>query len=136
MLAAARVPRFIVHGQAGSWIKYGVDAQERLLVAALTPEGAAPKDEGERATLVDGMSGTENEMAIPRGDYRQFYMQLRDALNGAGGNPVPPEHVLPVIAVLEAAIRSSAEGRTMTLPLTEAEILAFTRGRSSTRSPT
>src|SRR5437868_6686468 len=34
MLVAARQPRFIVHGTAGSWIKYGFDRQERDLVAS------------------------------------------------------------------------------------------------------
>jgi predicted dehydrogenase len=125
VLVAARMPRFIVHGRTGSWIKYGVDAQERLLIAALTPDGAASIDDGERAVLVDAMSGTEKEIAISCGDYRQFYLQVRDALNGAGSNPVPPEQVVPVIAVLEAAIRSSAEGRAITLPLTDAEVLGF-----------
>ena len=38
VLVAAPLPRFIVHGQAGSWIKHGLDVQERQLVAALTRE--------------------------------------------------------------------------------------------------
>jgi hypothetical protein len=54
-------------------------------------------------------------------------VQLRDALHGVGSNPVPPEQVLPVMAVVETAIRSSAEGRALTLPLTETEILDFKR---------
>ena len=39
VVAAAAPPRFVVHGLAGSWIKYGLDRQERQLVAALTPQG-------------------------------------------------------------------------------------------------
>ena len=127
VLAAARLPRFVVHGQAGSWIKYGVDAQERQLVAALAPEDAGPARDGERGVLADGVSGAEHETPIPPGDYRQFYLQLRDTLQGVGSNPVPPEQALPVIAVVEAAIRSSAEGRALRVPLTEKEILGFTR---------
>jgi predicted dehydrogenase len=127
VLVAAPLPRFIVHGRAGSWIKYGLDGQERQLVAAQTKEDAGAANEGERAVLVGGVSGTENETPIPRGDYRQFYVQLRDALCGVGSNPVPPAQVIPVMAVVEAAIRSSAEGRALTLPLTEAEVLSFSR---------
>jgi predicted dehydrogenase len=126
-LVAAPSPRFVVHGQAGSWIKYGLDAQERQLIAALTPGDTGPAHDGERAVLVDGASGAQTETAISPGDYRQFYLQLRDAVLGVASNPVRPEQVIPVIAVLEAAIRSSAEGRSLTLPLTEAEILAFKR---------
>ena len=124
VLVAAPLPRFIVHGQAGSWIKNGLDVQERQLVAALTREDR-PTDAGEHAVLVDGVSGTESESPIPRGDYRQFYVQLRDAVHGVSSNPVPPAQVIPVIAVVETAIRSSAEGRALTLPLTDEEALGF-----------
>jgi predicted dehydrogenase len=126
VLVAAPLPRFVVHGHAGSWIKYGLDAQERHLVAALTPGHAGLQDAGERAVLVDGASGAEREMPIPRGDYTQFYAQLRSAVEGVGSNPVPPEQALAVTAVVETAIRSSIEGRALTLPLTEGEILEFT----------
>jgi predicted dehydrogenase len=127
VLAAAPLPRFVVHGQAGSWVKYGIDAQEGHLIAALTPGTPGPAADSEHAVLVDGASGAESETPIPRGDYRHFYMQLRDALRGVGSNPVPPAQSLAVMAVVETAIRSSAEGRALTPPLMEAEIRAFRR---------
>jgi predicted dehydrogenase len=134
VLVAASLPRFVVHGQAGSWIKYGLDVQEQQLVAALTREDAGPVRDGERAVLVDGVSGKENGTPIPHGNYGQFYVRLRDALHGVSSNPVPPEQVIPVIAVVETAIRSSAEARAFSLPLTEAEVLAFERC-SPSRAP-
>jgi predicted dehydrogenase len=125
MLVAARLPRFIVHGQSGTWIKYGLDAQERQLIARLQPGGGdgggGGNGERERALIVDGATGSEEEIPIPRGDYGQFYSQIRDALQGAGGNPVPPAQAVAVAAVIETAIRSAAEGRALTLPLTDAE---------------
>jgi predicted dehydrogenase len=124
VLVAAPPPRFAVHGDAGSWLKYGVDAQERQLIAALTPGSAAALPDDEVAVLV-GVSGTKREMPIPRGDYRQFYVQLEAAVRGDGRNPVPLDQALAVVAVVETAIRASAEGRSFTLPLTDAEILAF-----------
>jgi predicted dehydrogenase len=127
LLVAAPALRFAVHGQAGSWIKYGIDGQERHLIAALSPDESRPPAPDERAVLVDGRAGTEHDTPIPRGDYRQFYRQLRDALHGAGPSPVPLEQALAVTAVVETAIRSSAEGRALTLPLTDAEVRAFTR---------
>jgi predicted dehydrogenase len=110
VVAAAAPPRFVVHGQAGSWVKYGHDAQERQLVAALTPDLAGSAHH-ERAVLVDGVTGAETEMPVPRGDYGRFYLEVRDAVQGVGSNPVPPEQALAAVAVVEAAIRSSAEGR-------------------------
>jgi predicted dehydrogenase len=134
VLVAAPSPRFTVHGQRGSWIKYGLDGQERELVAALTREDTGSAHEVEHAVLVDGGAATKAETAIPRGDYGQFYLQLQDALRGGGSNPVPPEQAIPVMAVIETAVRSSAEGMALTLPLTEAEVGRFrpaNRSRSS-----
>ncbi len=126
-LVAASRPRFIVHGHGGSWIKYGLDGQERQLNATLTPDAARQVQDVEHAVLVDGASGRETDTPGPHGDYRQFYVRLRDALHGAAGNPVPPEQMIPVIAVLEAAVRSATDGRALSLPLTEAEKRAFRR---------
>ena len=126
MLVAGRSPRFIVHGQIGTWVKYGFDAQEQQLIARLQPGGDAGGRDRERALFVTGATRTEGEMPIPHGDYGQFYSQIRDALRGAGSNPVPPAQAVAVAAVIETAIRSAAEGRAFTLPLTDAEGRDFT----------
>jgi len=113
-----------VHGDGGSWVKYGLDPQEARLNAALgLSEGRAA--EREHALQIDGATGVERETPIPSGDYLQFYAQLRDALDGAGPNPVPPAQALVVTAVIEAAIRSAAERRALPLPLSDAEVRDF-----------
>ena len=114
MLAAAG-PRFIVHGSRGSWIKVGVDPQEVQLSAAMGVElgGVSPV---ESATFVDGTTRVETATVIPRGDYRQFYVAVGDAIRGTGRNPVPPAEAIATTAVVEAAARSSAEGRVLPLP--------------------
>jgi len=124
LLVPARLPRFIVHGDGGSWVKYGLDPQEARLNAALgLSEGRTA--EREHALQIDGATGVERETPIPSGDYLQFYAQLRDALDGAGPNPVPPAQALVVTAVIEAAIRSAAERRALPLPLSDAEVRDF-----------
>jgi predicted dehydrogenase len=127
VLVAAPAVRFVVHGRDGSWIKYGVDAQEQQLVAALTPGGSVAPGEPEQAAMVDGARGTRTSTPVPSGDYPEFYRRVRDAIDGTGGNPVPPEQAVAVAAVVETAIRSSAEGRALTVPLTESERLGFGR---------
>ena len=82
-----------------------------------TPDAVENVQDREHAVLVDGGSGTQTETPVPRGDYREFYLRLRDALQGTARNPVPPEQALPVMAIVEVAIRSSAEGRALPLPL-------------------
>ena len=101
----------------------GLDAQERQLIARLQPGGGDGGEGGdrERALFTDAATGTEEETSIPRGDYGQFYSQIRDAVLGAGSNPVPPPQAIAVAAVIETAIRSASEGRTLTLALTKAE---------------
>ena len=121
VLVAAHSPRFIMHGQHASWIKYGLDAQEGQMVAALMPgDGSFPR-EGEHAVLVDGATGAQKQTPLPPGDYPEFYARLRDAISGAGSNPVPPEQAVAVAAVIDTVIRSSAEGRAFALPLAETE---------------
>jgi predicted dehydrogenase len=117
VLVPGTTTRFILHGTTASWIKRGLDRQERELNAALTPGNAGPADEEEYAVTIDGASGSETRSSLPRGDYRQFYSRLRDAILGNGRNPVPPAQAVAVTAVVETAIRSSLEGRSLAVPL-------------------
>ena len=59
------------------------------------------------------------------GDYHQFYARLRDAIAGSGRNPVPPLQAVVVTALVETAIRSSSERRSLAVPLTDEEVAAF-----------
>ena len=133
MLVAAHLPRFIVHGTGGSWIRYGVDRQERDLISSVDRSDARPA-EPERAVLTDG-AGHEREMSIAAGDYRQFYSQLRDAVQGSGPNPVPPAQAIAVTAVVEAAIRASVEQRAVGLALSGDEVRDFQRSSAEQVRP-
>jgi len=124
LLSAARLPRFIVHGPAGSWVKYGIDVQEQQLVARLRPGDAGWGEDDDHALLFDS-SGVAREMKVPRGDYCQFYLQFRDAVAGAAPNPVPPPQAIAVMAVVKTAIQSSTAGRALPLSLTDDERRAF-----------
>jgi predicted dehydrogenase len=125
MLVAARLPRFIVHGTEGSWTKYGLDRQEHDLIASVEASRAQAA-EPERALLTD-RDGQERDMSIVAGDYRSIYAQLRDAVRGGGPNPVPPAQAIAVTAVVEAAIRASAEQRAVPLTLSGDEVREFQR---------
>ncbi|MGS6160717.1 Gfo/Idh/MocA family oxidoreductase, partial [Enterobacter mori] len=57
-------------------------------------------------------------LKTPKGDQRQYYITVRDALTGKIENPVHPVEAMAVMAVLEAAVRSSETGSTQTLELT------------------
>ncbi|WP_420471189.1 oxidoreductase [Brevundimonas sp. FT23042] len=99
--------RFAVHGTRASWLKGGLDVQEDQLKAG---QGVGTDGWGvdpRPATVVDGASGVRTEVACPPGDYAAYYARVAAALTGRGGNPVPPDQALAVMAVLEAGIESN-----------------------------
>jgi predicted dehydrogenase len=130
VLVAGGVPNFIIHGTRGSWVKYGLDVQEKQLMAGEKPGCAGWGVDPVKATFYDGVAGTSNEMNVPDGNQAKFYSEMRDAIWGAGKNPVPPAQAVAVMAVLETAIQSGAEGRVLPLPLTKEERAAWDRTRT------
>jgi len=111
-LAAEPAPRFLVHGTLGSYSKHGVDAQEDALKAGARPSMEASGDWGRDArdgqlTLADG------QRAVPTvpGNYLAYYAAVRDAIQGTGDNPVPPEQAVQLMALLELGRRSAHERR-------------------------
>lgn len=114
-MAAKHDLRFIVHGARGSWIKHGMDRQEPTLIA-----GGVPGDEDFGLDPIPGeltFSGGRDsaEVSNERGDYAEFWTALEQALRGEGENPVPASQALAVMEVLDAGLRSSAAGRTISL---------------------
>lgn len=60
------------------------------------------------------MDGARPVDRVP-GSYQVFYRDMAAAVRGEGPVPVPATEAREVIRVLEAALRSSAEGRTILL---------------------
>ncbi|WP_240359926.1 oxidoreductase [Pyxidicoccus trucidator] len=125
MLVAGGMPRFAVHGTRGSWLKYGMDAQEDRLRADEAPGAPGWGVDPSPGRLVDGATGVERSSVSPPGDYRQYYRALRDAVEGRGANPVTPAQALAVVAVMEAAVRASESGCAQRPDLTEEERASF-----------
>jgi scyllo-inositol 2-dehydrogenase (NADP+) len=103
-------PRFAVHGTAGSFTTHGLDPQEGRLRAGRPLLGPAP---GWTGRLVHGAGHDPVEERIPirEGRYPAFYERVAAAIRGEGPNPVPAAEAGDVIRVIEAAFRSSEEGR-------------------------
>ena len=124
MLVAGGVSRFTVHGEKGSVVKARADGQESQLLAGVTPGSAEWGKDDDAMSLFIGTEPVRT-LPTPDGDQRQYYVQVRDALRGAGSNPVTAPQALAVMAVLEAATLAAETGVTQSLPLTEAEIAAW-----------
>jgi len=125
MLACDASPRFLLHGVAGSFKKYGLDPQEPALVAgAKVPRIGDPADwlsEPQEhwgtltvaPVLADPGNLVKTLVKTLPGDYRNFYANIRDTINGAAELAIPSAAGLLTVRLLELARQSSREGRTL-----------------------
>ncbi|QSQ13744.1 oxidoreductase [Myxococcus landrumensis] len=125
MLVAGGLPRFAVHGTRGSWLKHGMDAQERRLVAGELPGAEDWGTDPSPGRLFTGAAGDSLVTEAPRGDYRLYYAGVRDAVRGLARNPVTPAQAVAVSSVLEAALQSARRGCAREPDLTPEERRAF-----------
>jgi predicted dehydrogenase len=109
--------RMAVHGTKGSFVKQGLDNQENALRAGVVPgsEGWGVDPRPGTLTTPDGEGTASRVVEGAPGDYLAYYAALRDALSGHGDNPAPPEEALAVMALIDLAQRSAAEGRELLL---------------------
>ena len=107
-LAAEHGVRFAVHGTGGSWIKRGLDSQEAATLSGARPGGDWGLDPV--AGVFTDAEGRAGPVPNERGDYRLFWQALAAAIRGEGPNPVPAAEALSVMEVLDAGLRSAAEG--------------------------
>ena len=112
MLARTPEPRFVAHGTLGSFVKYGLDPQERALQGGATLGGPhwgedAEASWGTLATMRDGQPVERRIPTIP-GDYRKYYENVRDAIWGIAPMAVTAEQGWRTIRLLELALESSA----------------------------
>ena len=118
IIAYAPGPHVLIHGTEGSFVKYGMDPQEEILRSATCPDGdrwgpdwgLEPEERWGTLSLV---SGQVRKVKTERGDYREFYVNVRDAIEKQIPLDVTPEHALRVMRALLLGHKSSREGRTV-----------------------
>ncbi|WP_242918938.1 oxidoreductase [Pontibacter liquoris] len=118
MLVKEVGPHFILHGDRGSFVKYGMDVQEAALKAGGMPaENPAWGDEPQQlwGTLNTSYKDLELHGKIKSeiGDYRGFYENVLQAIRGEGALEVQPEQARNVIRIIELAMQSAEEKRTV-----------------------
>jgi predicted dehydrogenase len=124
-LVSGGSPRFSVHGDRASLVKQKPDVQEDQLRAGLLPGAPDWGMDPDDAILYEGGSGATRELKAARGDQREYYVALREALYGRLPNPVPPQQGATVMAIIEAAKRSGEQGRRVVPDLTKEERSAW-----------
>lgn len=109
--------RLAVHGTAGSFIKSGLDAQEGHLKAGMKPGAPGYGDDPRPGVLIQLEDDEPVSTAVHPlpADYRAFYAGVREAITTGAPSPVPVEEALMVMEVIDAAQRSAAERREVSL---------------------
>lgn len=110
MLSAVPRPRFLLQGTKGSYVKYDLDEQERLLksgVRPLDPNWNKAQNQPGRIVLQRGQEVVTSEVPTPLGDYRRFYVNLRDALLGKCKPDISAEAGVESVRIIEASFESS-----------------------------
>lgn len=114
VLVNAPVPRFAVHGDTGSYIKYHLDPQEDQLKAGkrFTDGGFGEEADEHFGTYYPAPEGS-TPLVIPtaRGRYQDYYSTLASAIQGTSAPPVDPGEAAEVMKIIELAKKSSQQGK-------------------------
>jgi scyllo-inositol 2-dehydrogenase (NADP+) len=112
MLSISPRPRFVVLGTRGSFVKREFDPLENSLRNSQIPADDAWMMEKEgnwgEVIIAEGQQTTRKRVPS-RGDWRDFYVNVRDALSGKTELLVKPEQVVDVMSALELAQQSNIE---------------------------
>lgn len=112
-------PMYTLHGEKGSFVKYGIDPQEQQLIDGALPVGddwgkEPEKYWGEINTEFNGLD-FRGKIETKAGDYTDYYRELAQCLLEGKMNPVSAEQALETIKILNAAVESHRNKRTIDL---------------------
>ncbi len=112
MMSAVPRPRLVVLGEKGSYLKREFDPLEPTLRAGEIPQGPSwvvekPENYGE-LTLVENATTTTRKIPST-GDWRDFYANIRDAIEAGAPLLVTHQQILNVMAALELALESTSK---------------------------
>jgi predicted dehydrogenase len=110
MLAVVTRPRLVVLGTKGAFLKRDFDPLENTLRNGKVPRGESwvverEENWAELAQIEDGQ--TRQRKLPPESDWRQFYANVRDAIQGKAPLLVTPRQAFDVMIALELSIESS-----------------------------
>jgi scyllo-inositol 2-dehydrogenase (NADP+) len=117
-LARAPGARFTLNGTLGTFRKFGIDPQEAHLLAgdlfSSKPWGLENPEHWGTLTTDEGGDPVSTRIPTEAGDYRSYYINVRDALHGNAALEVTPLQAWRTIRTLEMALESSRSGCTIT----------------------
>ncbi|MEQ1763659.1 MAG: Gfo/Idh/MocA family oxidoreductase, partial [Pyrinomonadaceae bacterium] len=117
MLVREPLPRYILLGSKGSFVKCGLDPQEEALNQSRKPTepnwGIEPRSQwGRINTEIDGVH-VEGEIETEAGCYQAYYQNIASVLLEKGALTVTPKQAFNTIRIIELALRSNKEKRSI-----------------------
>ncbi|HMN46132.1 MAG TPA: Gfo/Idh/MocA family oxidoreductase [Povalibacter sp.] len=105
--------RYCIHGMQASYLKQGLDPQEDQLRAGMTPldEGFGIEPREQWGTLLSTTSSQRETIPAERGRWLTFYESVRQSIAGGTAAPVAADEARNMLELIEAARRSSRDGR-------------------------
>lgn len=117
MLVREPLPRYILHGSKGSFVKYGLDPQEEALKQGRSPTetdwGIEPRSQWGRINTEIGGIHVEGEIETEQGCYQAYFQNIAAVLLEHAELAVTPEQALNTIRIIELALQSNSEKRSV-----------------------
>ncbi|WP_238354416.1 oxidoreductase [Fulvivirga marina] len=118
MLVKEPLPKYILLGTKGSFVKYGLDVQEATLDEA--KKSLADQDWGKESESQWGTINYQDEQGDYRevvesenGNYATYYENIYQAIAGKSELQVTPQQARNTIRIIELAMQSNEERRTI-----------------------
>ena len=103
---AIEKPRFRVHGEKATWVKYGLDPQEDALMAGDINSAIEPP---ELYAHIKGPEIDERMETLP-GRWRDYYENIADALQNGATPIVTVDSARRTMMIIDAALKSAHSG--------------------------
>ncbi|WP_347548359.1 oxidoreductase [Pseudalkalibacillus hwajinpoensis] len=106
-------PRYQIHGTDGSFVKWGIDPQEAALKEGKIPGGSGWGEDTKDQYGILTRDEAESTVPTIAGYYQTYYKGIYRAIREDKTLPVTADQALNVIKLIELALKSSKEKRTL-----------------------
>jgi scyllo-inositol 2-dehydrogenase (NADP+) len=117
MLVKVPGPTYVLYGDYGTFIKYGMDVQEEALKKGLKPNtpgwGREPETIWGKLTTEENGADVTRTIESEPGRYQDYFQNVYDAIAEGKELIVTPEQATQTIRVIELAFLSNGEKRTV-----------------------
>uniref|UniRef100_A0A7S1KU32 Gfo/Idh/MocA-like oxidoreductase N-terminal domain-containing protein n=1 Tax=Percolomonas cosmopolitus TaxID=63605 RepID=A0A7S1KU32_9EUKA len=106
-------PRFLLVGTKGTYVKYGVDPQEKCLFAGNIHSAIEPDEL--HGTLVTVDKQNPEKVATLNGKWLNYYDNIADAIRDESVRPIVEMKTMdPLMRIMDGAVRSARSGKVVT----------------------